>query len=693
MKHILKSKVTKRILIILILIIAIVNVSLFTPFANKSYAETTVSDTIDGVAGIILYPAKLIPLILGRLIDLILALFSGSGGNITLGDIIFNNVEITKIDFFNFNSSSEAVNSIRKSVATWYYAFRNIASIILIVILLYTGIRMAMSTVSKDKAKYNEMLVNWIISIALLYVLHFLIQVIILINNQLVGIFAKSYSSVDLSDPMNLMFNNALKSTGFTEEMGASLCYVLLLGMTFVFLLSYIKRMVTIAFLIVISPLVTITYSVDKMRDGKSQALNIWFKEITYNILIQPFHCITYLFLTETGMTILQNEKSISAIIISTMMVYFMYESEKIIKHIFHFKSNTMSDTVKHSTLVASAMGTFDNLGIRKGNKYSSIEEPKDEEQESNVSKQARPIPNTSNLSKYIYAGNDIGGGNSRSSERNYQGSPVNGNDKNAKESGRNASDGFDYTSNKTNRRPSRKQKGNAKVGKTLSKIAGNQVLAKYYLVNKTLGNSILRGGLSLATGNLSTAMTGVTNEIANGVIKGKENVAIGRQHILQENYNDIREEKEQELIETRVSEEIAKQNTENLTAEEIEREKNRIRKRIIRDEGKDIQNKSHKYMQERVQLLSDGAVPQNDKERKLYKSINRLRMAYANKGMDEEKIDKQLSKDFKSIDTGKYKYGNIIQQNAVNIKDETTDRIQTSVKPIVHHYKRNKKQ
>ena len=54
----------------------------------------------------------------------------------------------------------------------------------------------------------------------------------------------------------------------------------------------YIKRMLTVGFLIVIAPLITITYSIDKMGDGKSQALNAWLKEFIYNVLIQTFHCI-----------------------------------------------------------------------------------------------------------------------------------------------------------------------------------------------------------------------------------------------------------------------------------------------------------------------------------------------------------------------------------------------------------------
>ena len=160
----------------------------------------------------------------------------------------------------------------------------------------------------------------------------------------------------------------------------------------------------------------------------------------------------------------------------------------------------------------------------------------------------------------------------------------------------------------------------------------------------------------------------------------------------MQESYNKLRDEKEQELIETRVSEEMAKQNTEKLTKEEIKREKEKIRQQIMRDEGKGIQKKSHDYMQERTMALSNGAMPKNADEKKLAKDINRLRMAYANQGMDEDKVDKQISKDLKNIEAEKYKYGNIVQKNATGIKDDTIDAVKTAVRPIVHHYYRRKR-
>ena len=99
--------------------------------------------------------------------------------------------------------------------------------------------------------------------------------------------------------------------------------------MTFMFFITYVKRMVTIAFLIMISPIITVTYSIDRMGDGKSQALNTWLKEFIYNILLQPFQCIIYLALVQTSVNALaKNSTNLGEAIICIVMILFLYQAE-----------------------------------------------------------------------------------------------------------------------------------------------------------------------------------------------------------------------------------------------------------------------------------------------------------------------------------------------------------------------------
>ena len=56
-----------------------------------------------------------------------------------------------------------------------------------------------------------------------------------------------------------------------------------------------------VGFLIMIAPLITVTYAIDKAGDGKAQAFSIWIKEFAVNVLIQPLHALSTSFIGSTN--------------------------------------------------------------------------------------------------------------------------------------------------------------------------------------------------------------------------------------------------------------------------------------------------------------------------------------------------------------------------------------------------------
>ena len=107
------------------------------------------------------------------------------------------------------------------------------------------------------------------------------------------------------------------------------LVYFTLLGMTTAFLFSYIKRMLTVGFLIIIAPLITITYSMDKMKDGQAQALNTWMREFMFNVLIQPFHVVIYLVFVSTTLDLLSTGPSLAKMFLSIMCMSLYGQQKK----------------------------------------------------------------------------------------------------------------------------------------------------------------------------------------------------------------------------------------------------------------------------------------------------------------------------------------------------------------------------
>lgn len=480
--------------------------------SSESSSEDPLSDAIDGAAGLILYPAKILPLLLGKIIQTILGLFSSNGASLTISDILFNKLEITSVNFFNFNSSDATANSIRENVAIWYYSIRNIAAVALVAIAIYVGIRMAIATVAAEKAKYSSMLVDWLTSIALLFVLHYVMILVINLNNA----FVSAMTPEEVTDVSQEFFDNAWK-VGFTEGVGSAIAYLMLVGMTFIFLLSYLKRMITIAFLIIISPLVTVTYSIDKMGDNKSQALNTWLKEFTYNIILQPFQCVTYLAIGNTALNLLASDKTLKTVVIAIAMLFFIYSAEKIVRHIFHMEPKSMSDTVGSAVFASSMLGAIGKGKKSAGGGSSSSDNDTKKKNKAVAAQYAKPLQNGTG------AGASTGVASSGANER-YN---LNAGERATLRTEATLSNMTAPSENDSARTAAVKNavrkvgRGGRSAGSKIKGVArdigGSRIFRGYLGLNARVAGAITGIGLGGATGDVKNMFTGVNSFVAQG--------------------------------------------------------------------------------------------------------------------------------------------------------------------------------
>lgn len=366
------KKVLEKCILILITIMLLFNLIIPTIVSANTVEEERnaldvgvgiVGGLVDGIVGILLYPLKVFIIIIATGIRAItggVALLGGASGLgntidtifISPEDILFNKVELVDINFFDFNVSG-AILTIRENVAIWYYGLRNLSIVILLAVLIYVGIRMTLSTVASDEAKYKKMLVDWCVSMALIFVLHYIIVITLNINTGLVEIFenASQTTSGKFSEAMNEVLKSAWWPT-ITVGMTSAIIYAMLAIITIMFLIMYIKRMITIGFLIMIAPIITVTYSIDKIGDGKSQALNTWLKEFVYNVLIQPFHCLIYLSIGGTAVTLMDG--TLSSSVLAIVMLLFIFKAETIVRNIFGFDAAKSGTT---GMMAAAAVG------------------------------------------------------------------------------------------------------------------------------------------------------------------------------------------------------------------------------------------------------------------------------------------------------------------------------------------------
>lgn len=238
--------------------------------------------------------------------------------------IFSNKIRAFDINFINTKKTSEkngdyeyqetTMGILQEHIATWYNALRMLAAAFMLPILIYVGIRIMISSAG-EKAKYKEMLMDWVVAMCLLFVMHYIMAFIINITdaitnvvdsgvntNYIVGV--EGSEETEQKGKKTYFQTNLMGLVRFRSEIndmsvsiGYFVMYIMLVAFTVMFTWIYLKRTLMIAFLTLIAPIITLTYPLDKLGDGKSQGFDMWLKEYLFNALIQPFHLILYVVL------------------------------------------------------------------------------------------------------------------------------------------------------------------------------------------------------------------------------------------------------------------------------------------------------------------------------------------------------------------------------------------------------------
>lgn len=278
-------------------------------------------------------------------------------------------------------------SALHESIAQWYVALRNLAIIALLIILLYVGIRIIVSSTASDKAKYKEFLKDWLIALCILFTLHYIMTFTVTVVNSITEAIVGEEKNVntipvivvegdeidgtdanmttvdsidDVTNTVSFSFNTDIM--GYArflvqhDDAGTKLLYLIIymsmVILTLMFTFTYIKRTLTIAFLTVIAPLIALTYPIDKIGDGTANGFNSWLKEYVYNILIQPFHLIIYTVFAGIAVVDLSATNPIYAILV----LWFILQSEKLLRTFFGFNKASSAGSLASFAGGAAAM-------------------------------------------------------------------------------------------------------------------------------------------------------------------------------------------------------------------------------------------------------------------------------------------------------------------------------------------------
>lgn len=318
------------------------------------------------------------------------------GETVTIDDLVFNNYAETNISFFDSkeeagdNASTliygtNGVGGLDTVINRWYGIFLKIAIMAYMIVLVYMGLRIMLNSTADKKANYKKLFVDWVVGLAILFLLPYAMKYMIKINGAFVETIEanKGYESPVSAPLENLDYDKKFSNISIDEEIdwengtdymskiayaaketsepAIALAFLIMTWQLVALVFHYYKRLFMIAFLIIIFPLVGIWYAIDKIADGKSQAFNTWLKEFMLNVFVQTFHAIVYVFVCSTiysASGIVPGGAGFDFILI-IVGVTFLFKGEEIIRKIFGQDSTTTMNN-----LSGSAAATFAKFKI-----------------------------------------------------------------------------------------------------------------------------------------------------------------------------------------------------------------------------------------------------------------------------------------------------------------------------------------
>ena len=383
-------------------------------FSNYAFAVGTVEGVVNsltnvlgGIMSIVYWPKRIMITgiaFVANTVSTALATWSNPSGEgiafVTPFDIFFNKCEILNVNFFDIPDSPPGegdpewiVYTIRVNVTKWFYVMRLLAVAILLVILIYVGIRMAIASVADEKAQYKKMLFDWACSLALVFIIPYIAIFTIYANEAILKALEVAVGGKDdIGSTISDIGVNAVLGIGI-DSLTSVAVYAFLVFQIIGYVIAYINRMLKVGFLLIISPLITITYSIDKMGDGKSQALNTWLKEFIYTILIQPFHCIIYITFISVAFkliiapstavmdglasgslkdTVLATAEynQLASGILAIICVKFIKDAEKMVRTIFNFKDHNDGLSLAAGLAVTGAIMSKTKNGVQSAKNF-----------------------------------------------------------------------------------------------------------------------------------------------------------------------------------------------------------------------------------------------------------------------------------------------------------------------------------
>lgn len=271
----------------------------------------------------------------------------------TIEDIFFNRIPLLDCNYFTDTAGGKnveegsAISVIRNIVKMWYYSFRNVSIVVIAILIIYCGIRIAVSTIAEDKSNAKNMLINWVKALAIVLTLHFVMYFVQTLNQSLLNVMSDSlsakYGTQQDEDGNTLSNNGQLYNTivkrafdvRFSIGIPATILYLVLVVYFIKYFFVYVRRYATVLILTILAPLVAIKHALLSVNGKGSSEFKKWLSDYITAVFLQSIHALVYVTLIATSFDLaLEN---VAGFLIAMVMLHGVSKITDLASQIFSF--------------------------------------------------------------------------------------------------------------------------------------------------------------------------------------------------------------------------------------------------------------------------------------------------------------------------------------------------------------------
>ena len=275
----------------------------------------------------------------------------------TIEDLFFNRIPMLDANFFTETAGGKeikkgsAIEIIRNVVKIWYISFRNVAIVVIAIVIIFAGLRMAIATVAEDKANYKKMLVNWTKALVIVLMIHIIMFAVQYFNSRMLEILqdslTKKYDSQidpDTGQPMSntgQVYNTIVKrafDVRYKIGIPGAIMYLVLTIFFIRFCFIYVRRYAGIIILTILAPLVAIKQAILSLNGKNSNEFGRWLGDYITTTFLQSIHALVFLTLITSAIDLALT--NIAGFVVALLMLHAVTQITVLATQIFNFNSN-----------------------------------------------------------------------------------------------------------------------------------------------------------------------------------------------------------------------------------------------------------------------------------------------------------------------------------------------------------------